>query len=89
MLFVALGNERAGTTKERVARRLDWSYPEGMRVVDEYWLQTGTPTIIAVVEADDIGPIMAATSAWDDVLSWTVVPAVSAEEGMELARQMV
>ena len=89
MLFVALGNARAGTTQERVARRLEWSYPEGMQVIGEYWLQTDTPTIMAVVKADDIGPIMAATSAWDDVLSWTVVPAVSAEEGMELARQMV
>ena len=89
MLFVALGNARAGTSRERIARRLQWSYPEGMRVIGEYWLQTPTPTIISIAEADEIGPIMAATSAWDDVLAWTVVPAVSAEEGMELAKRMV
>jgi hypothetical protein len=88
MLFVALGNARAGTSRERIARRLQWSYPEGMRVIGEYWLQTPTPTIIAIAEADSIGPIMAATSAWDDVVGWTVVPAVSAEEGMELAKKM-
>lgn len=88
MLFVALGNARAGTSRERIARRLQWSYPEGMRVIGEYWLQTPTPTIISIAEADDIGPIMAATSAWDDVVAWTVVPAVSAAEGMELAKRM-
>jgi hypothetical protein len=88
MLFVALGNVRAGTTRERVGRRLQWNYPEGIRVIGEYWLQTPSPQIVSICEADSIASLMAATSAWDDVISWTVVPAVTAEEGMELARQM-
>jgi hypothetical protein len=88
MLFVALGNVRAGTTRERVGRRLQWTYPEGMRVIGEYWLQTPAPQIISIAEADSLAPIMAATSAWDDVISWTVVPAVTAEQGMDIARQM-
>ena len=40
MLFVALGNVRAGTLQERTARRLEWQYPEGAHVVAEYRLQT-------------------------------------------------
>ena len=55
----------------------------------EYWLQTSDPVVLVISEADSIGPIMAATSAWDDVLDWTVVPAISAEEGMGLAKRMM
>ena len=89
MLFVTLGSTRAGTTRERVARRLQYAYPEGARIIAEYWLQSPDPTVIVISEADDIAPIMAATSAWDDVFSFTVVPAVTAEQGMELAKKMV
>ena len=89
MLFVTLGTVRAGTNKERVARRLQWNYPEGMRLVGEYWLQTSDPTLVVIAEADNIGPIIACTSAWDDVFSFSVYPAVSAEEGMEMAKKMV
>jgi len=89
MLFVILGSVRAGTTKERVARRMQWSYPPGSRLIAEYWLQTPDPNIISIVESDEIGPIMAGTGDWDDVLSWRVVPAVTAEQGMEMAKQMM
>ncbi len=88
MLFVSLGNVRAGTDRERIARRVQWSYPPGMKLVAEYWLQTDNPKIITVVEADSCAPMMAAVSAWDDVFSWTVVPAVTAEQGLEIAKQM-
>jgi hypothetical protein len=88
MLFVTLGKVRASTTKERVARRMQWSYPDGVRLIAEYWLQTPDPQIIVISEADSIVPIMAATSAWDDVFSFTVVPAVTAEQGIEIAKRM-
>ena len=88
MLFVSLGSVRAGTDRERIARRVQWSYPPGMKLIAEYWLQTDNPKIIIVVEADDCAPMMAAVSAWDDVFSWTVVPAVTAEQGLEIAKKM-
>lgn len=89
MLFVTLANVRAGTDKERIARRMQWSYPPGLKNVAEYWLQTDSPKLISVCEADDIGAITAATYAWDDVFSFTVVPACTAEQGLEMARQMM
>jgi len=89
MLFVALGKVRAATVQERTARRVQWQYPEGAHVVAEYWLQTQDPNVITVFEADSIAPIMAATSPWDDVFDFTIVPAVSAEEGMEIARRLM
>ena len=45
--------------------------------------------MISIAEADDVGPMMAATGAWDDVISWTVLPAVTAEQGMEMAKKMM
>ena len=89
MLFVTLCKEKSGTTKERVARRAQWQYPPGMKVLGEYWLQTPDPVVIVISEGDDIAPIMAATADWDDVFEMTVVPAVTAEQGLELARQMM
>ena len=88
MLFVAIGNVRAGTSKERMARRLTWTYPPGMKPVAEYLTLSGSPAVVSIAEADDIAPMMAATSAWDDVISWTVLPAVTAEQGIEMAKKM-
>ena len=89
MLFVALGKVRAGTARERIARRAQWQYPEGLRVVAEYWLQTTDPTLISITEADSVAPIMAAVADWDDFFDTTVVPAITAEEGLQLAKQMM
>jgi len=89
MLFVTLGSVRAGTDRERIARRMGWSYPPGVKVVAEYWLQTDTPKLIVITEADDVALVMAATSQWDDVFSLTVVPAVTAEQGMAIAKQLM
>jgi hypothetical protein len=88
MLFVMLGSVRAGTSRERIERRLGWSPPDGIRPIAEYWLQTPDPAMIMVAEADDIAPIMAGSSQWDDLLSITVVPAVAAEQGLEIAKKM-
>ena len=87
MLFVTLCKDRAGTSKERTARRLGWSHPAGYKLVAEYWLQTPDPRVIIVAEAGEIAPIMAAVADWDDVFEMTVVPALSAEDGMRLAKQ--
>jgi hypothetical protein len=89
MLFVALGKASAGTVQERTARRMGWQYPEGAHVVAEYWLQTQDPNVITVFEADGIAPIMAATGPWDDVFDFTIVPAVSAEDGLKIAQKML
>ena len=89
MLFVTILKVRTGTRKERVARRLEWQYPQGARALAEYWLQADDPNVIVVAEADSVAPIMAALSDWDDVFQATVYPAVTAEEGIQLARQMI
>ena len=92
MLFVSLLKRRAGAAPvspaETIARRAAWQYPEGVRPVAEYWLQTCDPEVIAVFEADSVAPVMATTMAWADLFDITVVPAITAEEGLRLAQQM-
>lgn len=85
MLFVAMAKVKAGTTQERIARRAQWQYPEGMQVLAEYWPVGGEYSVITVAEADSVAPILAAITAWEDVFTFTVTPALSAEEGLRLA----
>lgn len=89
MLFVSLAKATAGTAQERIARRALWQYPEGVRMLAEYWSIGGKFDIITVFEADSIGPVMAATIAWGDVFDFTIAPAVTAEQGLALAQQMM
>jgi hypothetical protein len=78
-----------GTPKENIARRAQWQYPEGIQPVAEYWLQTGDPVVIAIFEADSVAPIMVITTEWGDIFDITEVPAITAEEGLQLAKQMM
>jgi uncharacterized protein DUF3303 len=88
MLFVSIAKAKeASTMKQRVARRLKWEYPAGARVIGDYWL-LGNETLITIVETDSIAPIMSAIAEWDDVFEFTVSPAVTAEEGLQLAKKM-
>ena len=51
MLFILMGKPRAGNPQERIARRLQWQYPEGLRVVAEYWPQGGEYAVIIDVHS--------------------------------------
>ena len=89
MLFIAVLKPTGGNPKETIARRVQWQYPEGIRLVAEYWLQTSDPDVIAIFEADSVAPIMAMRTEWGDVFDITVTPAITAEEGLKLAKQMM
>jgi len=88
-LFVALCTVKESTSRERVARRLEWDYPEGAKLVAEYWLQCENPSVVTILEADSVAPIMASIGAWDDVFDIVVIPAVTHKEGMEIAKKMM
>jgi len=86
-LFVTIGKAKAAsTTKQRVARRV--KYPAGLKVVGEYWLQSNDPTLIAILETQDVGALMSAVADWDDAFDLTVLPAMTADQGLQLAKQM-
>ena len=89
MLFVALLKARPGTAQERTARRMEWQAPDvGAEAVAEYWLQTPDPAAIAVFKADHIGQMWAVFSGWDDLFNISIYPAITAEEGLEVLKQM-
>jgi hypothetical protein len=89
MLFVALLKGSPGTNEEGRTRRMEWDYPEGgAQVVAEYWLQANDPGVIVVVEADHVGQIMATFAGWNDVFEIAIHPAVTAEDGLEMLKQM-
>ncbi|MBA7707497.1 hypothetical protein ES703_116370 [subsurface metagenome] len=79
MLFVALIKATAGTPKEKIARRVQWQYPEGMKLIAEYWLQTANPDCISIFEADSVAPIMGTLAAYGDVYDISVFPAITSE----------
>jgi hypothetical protein len=91
MLFVILATGKPGTMKERLERRMGWSYPQGYEPIAEYWLQ-GTdpagPELVAILETDNLAGILASIAAWDDVFSFKVFPAVTAEQGLEICKKM-
>lgn len=89
MLMVTLGKPKpTSTTKDRLARRIGWSYPNSVKVIGEYWLQTADPTLVIISEVDDVAALLSASADWDDHFELTTVPATSAEQGLALARQM-
>jgi hypothetical protein len=88
MLFITVGRAR-GTCAQHdvIARRMEYRFPEGLRVLGEYWPQAGDPAVVLVAEADEIGPLIAATSYWADAYDFTSFPALTAEEGLRLAKE--
>ena len=93
MLFTALLKVKEGSTaNERLVRRAQYSFPEGLRPVTEYWLQTSDPSLPLVVgtfEADSVEPILQLFADWDDHFHITVVPTITAEDGLKVVEQMM
>lgn len=88
MLFVTLMKAKTNSTfRGRMPRRLEWRFPEGMKVIGEYWLPGNDPTVVVISEGENPEVIFQAVSQWDDLFDFTVSPAVTAEEGIAMARR--
>ena len=53
----------------------------------EHWLETDSPRVVAVMEADSMAPFGAIRMHWGDLFGIEVFPAMSGEQGMEMLRQ--
>ncbi len=89
MLFVALFKTKTGTPTENIARRAKWQYPQGVKVIAEYWLPSSDPTVVAIYETDNTDLIFQCNVQWGDVFEMKISPAIIAERGLELAQQMM
>ncbi len=89
MLFGLVMKARPATMQERSARRVRWQVPEGANVVGEYWFEGDDPSVVAIVETEDVGAVTRIRLAWDDLFDIAVFPVVRAEEGLERLRQIM
>jgi hypothetical protein len=92
MEFVALLRFRPSVSAaERDAalmRRAGWQFPDGLKVVAEYWPLSGEYQVVTVFSAETIAPIMEVEFEWDDVFDMTVTPAISADEGLRIGPEV-
>ena len=87
MLFAIVGRAKL-PIKDRVPRRLNWQYPAEVQVVGEYWVLGNDPAVIVMADTE-LPALMAALADWDDAFDFTVAPALTAEQGLELSKQML
>ena len=92
MLFTAFFKVRgdSSTINERSILRAQYSLPEDLSPVTEYWFHTTDPTlphVAATFEADSPEPIFALLADWDAHFHITVVPTTTAEEGLKAIEQ--
>ena len=88
MLYGLVARAHPGTLNERVTRRAQWQFPEGVNIVAEYWFPTNDPSVVTILEADDPNALLPISMGWDDVFDIDIFPVIPAEEGLELLRQM-
>lgn len=87
MLFVTLGNRHPDIFEEAMRRRVDWKPAEDLHIVAEYWLPTAKPALIVVSEAESFIPVFKALADWQDLFDLQTYPVVTADEGLEMARE--
>ena len=66
---------------------MQWDYPEGVRVLGEYWLETEYPRVVSVMEADGMDAFGQIRMYWNDMFEIEVFPAMTEEQGMEMTRR--
>ena len=59
-------------------RRAAWTYPEGLKVIGEYWPMGSGPQVMSIFSADDPARLMELYFEWNDVFDIDIRPAVSA-----------
>jgi len=88
MLFVMTMKWQPGLTRDQrdsaLMRRAQWQYPEGVRVLGEYWPSSESVAVVSIFETDDHGALMEIGLTWGDIFQMEVSPAVTAEDGLRL-----
>lgn len=92
MRYVLIGTIRSHLSKEQrqagFARRAEWKYPDGMKIIGEYW-RTSAPELVAVFEADAPDPLMKLDMDWGDFFQLSITPALTPEEGLSIAQKVL
>jgi Domain of unknown function (DUF3303) len=76
---VSPGDRDAG-----LARRAVWKYPDGIKVIAEYWPMAGDVQVVSIFSAETVESVMELYFQWNDLFDISVNLAVSAEEGLRV-----
>jgi hypothetical protein len=92
MEFIALLRFRpsvpAAERDAALMRRAAWQYPDGVKMIAEYWPMSAEYQVITVFAAETIAPIMEIEFEWNDVFDISVSPAISADEGLRVGPEV-
>ena len=92
MDFVALLKFRsalsAAEADAALGRRAAWKYPEGIKVIAEYWPLSSAVQVVSLLAAESIEKIMELVYEWNDVFDIDVYPTVSADEGLRIGPEV-
>ena len=87
MKFIALWSLKESVDQmklmEIMGRRAEFEFPNGIRLIEEYWSSKRSPAVVSIFEADDAAALMMNTVAWVDALSVDIFPVTTWEEGLE------
>src|SRR5450631_4710585 len=71
MLFVMTLKWQPGLTREQrdgaLIRRSQWNYPEGVKVIGEFWPSSESLAVVSAFETDDQAALMDIGFTWGDV----------------------
>ena len=65
-------------------RRAGWKYPEGFRLIAEYWPVASAVQVVVIFSVDRFDTLMELELEWSDVFDIDIYPACSAEEGLRI-----
>jgi hypothetical protein len=77
---------------ECLGRRFEYEEPEGANMLFEYWpswLGDKTPAVVAGYDMTDLGPMMAIELFWGEYFDITMLPAISADDGVKMGADIM
>ena len=93
MDYVMLLRWKQGLTRDQrdgaLMHRAGWKYPPGVEVIGEYWPAASDPAVVSIFRTDDYAALMEIGVTWGDVFDITTLPAVSAEDGLEIGPEVL
>ena len=94
MLLMELNYWHKGLSHEKmmecIARRAEYTYPEDVKPIAEYWpagVGMDTPAVVSIFEADDFAPFMRGEMLWGEYFDMKFFPIVDAKHGVEFIKQ--
>jgi hypothetical protein len=93
MDYVMLLRWKQGLTRDQrdaaLMHRAGWKYPADTEVIAEYWPAAEDPAVVSIFRAETFAPIMELEFTWGDTFDITVIPAISAEEGLGIGAEVM